>query len=986
MTLALALALALVLVLVLVLVLALALALALGSGSDSESISDSSQEDLIVSLWRESKVIIYSDPAMNEDKFVKGVGSKQQEKATDSSRRRNLYLKLLSDDHAEIPWDKRAGFQGAYESWSGEELRPLGSGEVLPGSFHWYPTKNMGGIDFVYPIHFQYRKPEGTGFIVTAFNSVWNSARVRISRDITSKIDLHGNCAFYQQERRLVASLAKSSQLVFNQSGKPEQDKSLTTYLTSKEMDLLIIFKDKDVGVDGADMYLHKASYIQLREDGCLERYDFVFYSEEVSDLKEQYIHVVDKSEVVTVYAALGRFSRQGASRSDFSVITLRPPDYDQSEKVSIPIAEISNSGYVDNVAMKAIQPRAGEIDQLLYYARKLNKTQPNKAMLNKDEGAGNVSAPGVFDFATGQISMEEQLLLTQPYVEAIPSRTDLSRLTPELCHLQNSMVQLSIAEESQRQSIRPVKKDNGASVNPSGAPALEGSENPVSIKTYQMEGFGKATDMITPGVSLPTTGRGGDMHSEQSTGMKYLSPIAEAACTGGRETSRCCEDFLAELNVDFHEAYRALATRFGVTDGLATHHDIYNLGLYTTGATVALLYAAGFTDQVIELFPHGKEILRVIKASGFQDVHSKMSLSEYGEDQRSGIKKVARGRELIFNLITLATLVRKDQSFLPGLKSRGSIGVIYELMGLLCDKEQVDDLRYHLAERFKNKIFEDEIRAATLLRPSAPDSRKLAFTPIIKPPAPVRVNRGMSRSESALWLTAAKVVNTGYSILEAIDRHYYDGFDDEDDLKATRGHLVPALSPHFYGIHLRTKEQFNAFVEELSSPFIVVVSGKSTNREMHAFLLCKNSRTGSFCSFQVRQGGYYPEYMDEAHILSYMDGEENSIYSALSLDKLHEIYQGSLNLKNLRVSLRDQMIDRWNYVPSSNNCLTFAFNAFGASDLDEKDMFKNAGLDKYHSPLRIMTAMESVVVNRPAFHQKNINELLPAFLSPYKK
>ena len=63
-----------------------------------------------------------------------------------------------------------------------------------------------------------------------------------------------------------------------------------------------------------------------------------------------------------------------------------------------------------------------------------------------------------------------------------------------------------------------------------------------------------------------------------------------------------------------------------------------------------------------------------------------------------------------------------------------------------------------------------------------------------------------------------------------------------------------------------------------------------------------------------------------KAQILSYMNGEENSIYSALSLDKLHEIYQGTLDLKNLRIVLRNQMIDKWNYVPSSNNCLTFAF------------------------------------------------------------
>ena len=77
-------------------------------------------------------------------------------------------------------------------------------------------------------------------------------------------------------------------------------------------------------------------------------------------------------------------------------------------------------------------------------------------------------------------------------------------------------------------------------------------------------------------------------------------------------------------------------------------------------------------------------------------------------------------------------------------------------------------------------------------------------------------------------------------------------------------------------------------------------------------------------------------------------------------------------------------MVQHWNFHYAKRNCLTFALQAFLATNLDSAGMMRRSGLNHYHSPVRFIAALQDRLQNQEAILQTAGVNLLPKFLHCY--
>lgn len=171
-------------------------------------------------------------------------------------------------------------------------------------------------------------------------------------------------------------------------------------------------------------------------------------------------------------------------------------------------------------------------------------------------------------------------------------------------------------------------------------------------------------------------------------------------------------------------------------------------------------------------------------------------------------------------------------------------------------------------------------------------------------------------------------------------------------------------------GSHLANSKTFNHFIGDMGDPVIVCVNGFSETY-LHAFLLFWNSKNREYNTLHIRQGSYYPEFMDKEKTLNYVTKNKKRVIAVLSLTQLVRLYDGArLDLEVLRDLFQSRMsIKEIRYSCQSQNCMTFSMLAFRATNLDLDKFLENTGLGTLQSPLHIIQALAQSKKNHPALH-----------------
>ena len=231
-------------------------------------------------------------------------------------------------------------------------------------------------------------------------------------------------------------------------------------------------------------------------------------------------------------------------------------------------------------------------------------------------------------------------------------------------------------------------------------------------------------------------------------------------------------------------------------------------------------------------------------------------------------------------------------------------------------------------------------------------------------------------------WSAVLKTADLAFKGMEYVDQFNYQSLSLQNP-EATRPHKLP-IAEQLYGLHLKTRNQFNQFIGQMKNPIITACNGFGET-VLHAFLLFFNSINGEYNALHIRQGSYYPEFMNREQIINYFTTENKKILGALSLRTLAEQYGATLNTKKLRIIYRDRMPQK--NVPyrfSDQNCMTFCVLAFAATTLDIEEFLERVGLRTFQSPYHIFQALAVSEKNHPALHSpdKNNMSLLPNWLT----
>ena len=233
----------------------------------------------------------------------------------------------------------------------------------------------------------------------------------------------------------------------------------------------------------------------------------------------------------------------------------------------------------------------------------------------------------------------------------------------------------------------------------------------------------------------------------------------------------------------------------------------------------------------------------------------------------------------------------------------------------------------------------------------------------------------------SPLGRARLKALAKGFDLvfkgMEAVDSYVYDFPPGHP--KRTRVH-TQHVAEILYGEHLTTTELFDRRIGDMEDPIIGFCNAMGANI-WHAFLLFRNSRNGEYNTLHIRQGSYYPEFMDKAATERYFHFEQKRIVGAISLTRLTQSYGARLDLNLLRDIFRQRLGSKdMPYRISNQNCMTFSMLAFWATNFDWLTFLQKMGLANLQSPYHILKALEGSPKNSPAIHSQE-NNLLPDWL-----
>ena len=179
-------------------------------------------------------------------------------------------------------------------------------------------------------------------------------------------------------------------------------------------------------------------------------------------------------------------------------------------------------------------------------------------------------------------------------------------------------------------------------------------------------------------------------------------------------------------------------------------------------------------------------------------------------------------------------------------------------------------------------------------------------------------------------------------------------------------------IAEKLYGRHLKSEVIFEKHIGDISDPVIVTCNGFS-DQISHAFLMFWNEKRGEHNTFHIRQGPYFPEFMNKEETINYFEKENKHIVGAVSLNKLAQLYgdtPGPDNMTLLRDFFKARMqIEGVPYCIQNQNCMTFSMLAFAATNFDLEGFLNRVGLNTLQSPYHIIQALAQSEKNRPALH-----------------
>ena len=218
------------------------------------------------------------------------------------------------------------------------------------------------------------------------------------------------------------------------------------------------------------------------------------------------------------------------------------------------------------------------------------------------------------------------------------------------------------------------------------------------------------------------------------------------------------------------------------------------------------------------------------------------------------------------------------------------------------------------------------------------------------------------------LLQVAAYGFDVVYKMMETANSYTYEPLPANDP-KRTRINKRHVAEP-LYGKHLRTEALFDQYIGNMTEPLIVACNGFN-DIVLHAFLVFRNSLDGKYNTLHIRQGSYYPEFMDDKETKTYFSKENKRVLAALTLEGLTGLYdKGALNLEWLKDIYKQRFQDKnTSYRICDQNCMTFSLLSLAATNLDLQHFLNRVGLDTIQSPLHILLALAGSEKNHPALY-----------------
>ena len=253
------------------------------------------------------------------------------------------------------------------------------------------------------------------------------------------------------------------------------------------------------------------------------------------------------------------------------------------------------------------------------------------------------------------------------------------------------------------------------------------------------------------------------------------------------------------------------------------------------------------------------------------------------------------------------------------------------------------------------------------------------------KEPQPLIALEGtspLSPMSYRFWNWATTTFELAYRWMEARNQYVYETVSP-DNPKRTRintQHIAESL----YGLHLQTPELFDQYIGTMEDPMVVACNGFNNN-VLHAFLVFKNSRNSEYNTLHIRQGRYYPEFMDKDATIRYFQTENKHVLGAISLTPLAQAYNTVLDNGLMRRIFKERCLQKdIPYRFSNQNCMTFALLAFAATPFDLESFLHTVGLKNFQSPWHIIQALAGSERNHPALYtpqHSTDSALLPRWL-----
>ena len=378
----------------------------------------------------------------------------------------------------------------------------------------------------------------------------------------------------------------------------------------------------------------------------------------------------------------------------------------------------------------------------------------------------------------------------------------------------------------------------------------------------------------------------------------------------------------------------------------------LHENGYYNSVIFIPLLYAYGVKLDKIKQCNSDERIINLLTEYGFSPFREAITQQKVPD----AIKD-----ERLLNAIELAVLIRDSPErtpiFLEGVSSLEIPELIFQLLAKPMDRPRQYSELMKVTATLLHKPEQIQIDQPLLEAMTVGKNAELLHDIHNIESQPVQITQPAHGVSAALLRLAANTADWVFSMGKWMDKVTYESLPAEDP-KRTRIHRIGFLAEPLYGIHLKTLNLFNEYIGDMTEPVIVAVNGYGDTNVWHAFLLFRNSKDGEFNTLHIRQGSYYPEFMDKEATLTYLREQKKILKDAFSVSALSVLYGSEPDLSSLRKIYSELCSELWIYKMKDNNCMTFSMLALDATPLKREDLLARASAQGVHSPYHIMKAI----------------------------